>query len=89
MGSLVAYLNHDEQLHINKFSDKSDGSELSEEETEKMQKDELDKCKAWGSLLWNPTKEASMASPQKKQSKTRQDSQSTNPTDGRFFSYCR
>jgi hypothetical protein len=31
-----------------------------------MQKDELDKCKAWGSL-WIPTKEATMASPQKKQ----------------------
>jgi hypothetical protein len=44
-------------LHENKFSDKSDGSELSEEETEKMQKDELDTCKAWGSL-WIPTKEA-------------------------------
>jgi hypothetical protein len=27
MGSLVAYLNQDEQLHKNKFSDKSDGSE--------------------------------------------------------------
>jgi hypothetical protein len=88
MGSLVAYLNHDEQLHENKFSDKSDGSELSEEETEKMQKDELDKCKAWGSLRI-PTKEAAMASPQKKQSKTRQDSQSTNPTDGRFCLYYR
>jgi hypothetical protein len=50
-----------------------------------MQKDELDKYKAWGSL-WIPTKEAAMASPQKKLSKTRQDSQSTNPTDGRFFS---
>jgi hypothetical protein len=70
------------------FSDKSDGSELSEEETEKMQKDELDKCKAWGSLRI-PTKEAAMASPQKKQSITRQDSQSTNPTDGRFLSYRR
>jgi hypothetical protein len=87
-GSLVAYLNHDEQLHEDKFSEKSDGSELSEEETEKMQKDELDKCKAWGSLQI-PTKEAAMASPQKKQSKTRQDSQSTNPTDGRFLLYCR
>jgi hypothetical protein len=54
-----------------------------------MQKDELDKCKAWGSLLRIPTKEAAMASPQKKQSKTRQDSKSTNPTDGRFLSYCR
>jgi hypothetical protein len=53
-----------------------------------MQKDELDICKAWGSL-WIPTKEAVMASPQKKQSKTRQDSQSTNPTDGRFLSFCR
>jgi hypothetical protein len=87
-GSLVAYHNHDEQLHENKFSDKSDGSELSEEETEKMQKDELDKCKAWGSLQI-PTKEAAMASPQKKQSITRQNSQSTNPSDGRFLSYCR
>jgi hypothetical protein len=86
--SLVAYLNHDKQLHEDKFSDKSDGSELSEEETEKMQKDELDKCKAWESLQI-PTKEAAMASPQKKQSKTRQDSQSTNPTDGRFLLYCR
>jgi hypothetical protein len=37
-GSLVAYLNHDKQLQEDKFSDKSDGSELSEEETEKMQK---------------------------------------------------
>jgi hypothetical protein len=87
-GSLVAYLNHDEQLHEDEFSDKSDGSELSEEETEKMQKDELDKRKAWGSLQI-PTKEAAMASPQKKQSKTRQDSQSINPTDGRFLLYCR
>jgi hypothetical protein len=66
--SLVAYVNHDEQLHENKFSDKSDGSELSEEETEKMQKDELDKCKAWGSL-WIPTKEAAMASPASKETK--------------------
>jgi hypothetical protein len=76
-GSLGAYLYHDEQLHEDEFSDKSDGSELSEEETEKMQKDELDKHKAWGSLQI-PTKEAAMASPQKKQSKTRQDSQSAN-----------
>jgi hypothetical protein len=53
-----------------------------------MQKDELDKHKAWGSL-WIPTKEAAIASPQKKQSKTRQDSQSTNRTDGRFLSYHR
>jgi hypothetical protein len=87
-GFLVAYLNHDKQLHEDKFSDKSDGSELSEEETEKMQKDELDKHKAWGSLRI-PTKEAAIASSQKKQSKTRQDSQSTNPTDGRFLLYCR
>jgi hypothetical protein len=53
-----------------------------------MQKDELDKHKAWGSLRV-PTKEAAMASPQKKQSKPRQDSRSTNPTDGRFLSYRR
>jgi hypothetical protein len=54
-----------------------------------MQTDELDKCKAWGSLVWTPTKEATIASSQKKKRKTRQDSQSTNPTDGRFLSYCR
>jgi hypothetical protein len=75
------------RLHAEKGSN-SDGSELSEEETEKMQKDELDKRKAWGSLQI-PTKEAAMASPQKKQCKKRQDSQSTNPSDGRFLSYCR
>jgi hypothetical protein len=53
-GSLVAYLNHDEQLHESKFSDKGDGSELTEEESEKMQKDELDKCKAWEAFGFLP-----------------------------------
>jgi hypothetical protein len=75
MGSPVAYINHDKQHCEGKSTDKSDGSELSEEETEKMQTDELDKCKAWGTLVWTPTKEAaSMASPKKKKRKTRQDS---------------
>jgi sortase (surface protein transpeptidase) len=67
-GSLVAYLNQNEQLHKDKFSDKSDGSELSEEETEKVQNDELDKRKAWGSLQI-PTIEAAMASLQKNKAK--------------------
>jgi hypothetical protein len=34
-----------------------------------MQTDELDKCKAWGSLVWTPTKEATIASSQKKKAK--------------------
>jgi hypothetical protein len=69
MGSPVASINHDEQHCKGKFTDKSDGSELSEEESEKMQTDELDKCKAWGSLVWTPTKEAAMATPRKKKEK--------------------
>jgi hypothetical protein len=45
-------------------TDKSDGSELSEEETEKMQTNKLDKRKAWRSLQTS-TKEADTESPQK------------------------
>jgi hypothetical protein len=52
-----------------KSTNKSDGSELSEEETEKMQTDKLDKHKAWGSLWTTATKEAAMASPQRKKAK--------------------
>ena len=69
-------------------TDKSDGSELSEEETEKMQTNKLDKRKAWRSLQTS-TKEADTESPQKEKSEIRQDSQSTNPTYGRFLSYYR
>jgi hypothetical protein len=74
MGSPVAYINHAEQHREGKSSDKSDGSELSEEETEKMQTDELDKHKAWGSLQ-TPTKEATCTwhlLKRKKKNKTRQ-----------------
>jgi hypothetical protein len=69
MGSPVAYINHDEQCQKGKSTNKSDGSELSDEETEKMQTNKLDKHKAWGSF-WTPAnKEATMASPQRKKAK--------------------
>jgi hypothetical protein len=42
----VANINHGKHRRKGKSTNKSDGSDLIEEETEKMQTDELDKCKA-------------------------------------------
>jgi hypothetical protein len=74
--TLVSYIHHDEQLHADESTDKSDdkseGSEFSNKETEMLQTEELDKCKAWGSLQ-TKTMEAALTSPQtKKQNPTLQ-----------------
>ena len=69
---MVTYIHHDEQLRVDesndKSDDKSDGSGFSEDEMEKMQTEELEKRKAWGSLR-TPTKEAALTSPLKKKAK--------------------
>jgi hypothetical protein len=68
-GSSVTYIHHDEQLRVDESNDKSDAksdsSGFSEDEMEKMQDEELEKCKAWGSLH-TPTKETTLTCPLKK-----------------------
>jgi hypothetical protein len=48
MGSPVAYINHDEQCCKGKSTDKSDGSEFCEEESEKMQTTKQTVHQYWG-----------------------------------------